>query len=231
MRIISRRLALKQMAAVSVTTAPLVGCTRPILQFAEIPSGMRNIRQEVYNRGRAPDEFLRELIIWGRDAPEAVFARSPNYDVYSHVHYLLGPWQDDLHRRAVMLEVLRVLGGFESSWRWHLGVDTGKSEINTPCREEAGIFQCSGNSMNFSPTLRQLLAKTATSTDCITFIKTSKANKQFAIEYCARLLRFTVRHHGPLRRTLNDTANPRASSIHPYLSRRAVEEFRTLLSV
>jgi hypothetical protein len=156
-------------------------------------------KQRVHNRGVAPDGFLNELVDWGQNAPEEIFEKNDKVDVYSSVIQELGPWEGALHRRAAMLEVLRVLGGFESSWDWNAGRDVTNPSSNTACTEEAGIFQCSGNSMNFSPSLKNLFAATAADASCQSFIKTTKANHRFAIEYCARLLRFTTKHHGPVR--------------------------------
>lgn len=189
------------------------------------------LRAEVYNRGRAPRAFLEKLVEWGRSAPESLFAVRPGYDVYSHVAYKLGPWTGLPHRRAAMLEVLRVLGGFESSWEWSAGVDVGKLEPNTAMTEEAGIFQISCNSMYQRPALRNLLIQTAGSDECEDFITTMKADQDFALRFCALLLRHTIRHHGPLRRTEHNPSNPRASSIHPFLSREAVSEFERLLAL
>jgi hypothetical protein len=130
-----------------------------------------------------------------------------------------GPWNTLLHRKAVMLEVLRVLGGFESSWDWNEGRDITNINSNTACTEEAGIFQCSGNSMNFDPSLKKLLKNVSGQTDCDTFIKVSKSNHKFAIEYCARLLRFTINHHGPVKR----------KEINSWLKPDAVKEFQGFL--
>jgi hypothetical protein len=177
-------------------------------------------KKRVANRGEPPERFLNELIDWGRSAPDEIFARNERFDVYSAVADTLGPWRDLKHRRAAMLEVLRVLGGFESSWDWNEGRDLGNPSSNTPCTEEAGIFQCSGNSMSFDPSLKQLLHRVAGSTDCDTFRSVTKGNHAFAMEYCARLLRFTVNHHGPLKRR----------EIHEFLSREAVAEIEGLLS-
>lgn len=80
-------------------------------------------KQSVLNRGVAPDSFLAELVDWGLTAPSEVFARNDRFDIDSSVMPQLGPWQGDLHHRAVMLEVLRVLAGFESSWTWTAGID------------------------------------------------------------------------------------------------------------
>lgn len=177
-------------------------------------------KQKVFNRGRPPDSFLNQLIDWGRIAPAEVFAKNNKYDIYSSVVQRLGPWQGDLHRRAVMLEVLRVLGGFESSWDWNAGRDISNPTSNTACTEEAGIFQCSGNSMAFSPTLKALLLSTGADGACKSFITTTKQNHTFAIEYCARLIRFTTKHHGPIK----------GMHIHPWLRRDAVQEFQAFLA-
>jgi hypothetical protein len=171
--------------------------------------------QRVDNRGVPPDSFLDELVDWARAAPEEVFEENDNYDIYSSVVQELGPWEGPLHRRAVMLEVLRVLGGFESSWDWNAGRDVTNPKSDTLCTEEAGIFQCSGNSMNFSTTLKGLLVATGADGSCLSFIKTTKTNHRFAIEYCARLLRFTVDHHGPIK----------GRHINSWLRREAVKEF------
>jgi hypothetical protein len=177
-------------------------------------------KHKVLNRGVPPDEFLNELVDWARLAPDEIFAPNDKHDVYTNVAADLGPLTDLPHRKAVMLEVLRVLGGFESSWNWKEGVDTNNPTSNTACTEEAGIFQCSGNAMNFDPSLKTLLEKASGKTDCMTFKSVSKGNHQFAIEFAARLLRFTVNHNGPVKR----------KEINPWLRRDAVAEFLGFLS-
>ena len=72
-------------------------------------------KQRVLNRGVPPDAFLDELVAWGKEAPDEIFAPNNHVDIYSSVVGVLGPWQGIPHRRAVMLEVMRVLAGFESS--------------------------------------------------------------------------------------------------------------------
>ena len=81
-------------------------------------------REKVFDRGRPPVAFLNELVDWGVSAPAEIFARNDRTDIYSVVGAELGPFTNDLERRAAMLEVLRVLAGFESSWHWNAGVDT-----------------------------------------------------------------------------------------------------------
>lgn len=176
--------------------------------------------QKVHNRGQPPVAFLELLVDWGRVADEAIFARNELPDIYSSVVDVLGPWQSALHRRAAMLEVLRVLGGFESSWDWNAGRDTTNAASNTPCTEEAGIFQCSGDSMAFSQSLKDLLLRAGGDGSCASFILVSKSHHDFAIEYCARLIRLTTKHHGPIR----------DRKIHPWLRRDAVHEFLSFLA-
>jgi hypothetical protein len=156
-------------------------------------------KSKVHNRGKPPESFLNEIIDWARSAPEEIFQHNELHDIYSNVVADLGPWQSLAHRKAAMLEVLRVLGGFESSWKWEEGVDVTNPDSNTPCTEEAGIFQCSGNSTSFDATLKALLLQARGQTDCEAFKSETKSNHKFAIEYCARLIRFTVNHHGPIK--------------------------------
>ncbi|HYG80553.1 MAG TPA: hypothetical protein VD861_09210 [Pyrinomonadaceae bacterium] len=178
-------------------------------------------KKKVFNRGNPPDSFLNELIDWARQAPDEIFEVNDKHDIYTNVRPQLGPYTNLLHRKAVMLEALRVLGGFESAWRFDAGRDVNNPTSNTPCTEEAGIFQCSGNSMNFHQSLKNLLAEASGGrTDCETFIVVTKENHQFAFEYCARLLRFTVNHHGPVKR----------KEINDFLRRDAVAEFQAFLS-
>ena len=176
--------------------------------------------QEVANRGVAPDDFLNEVIDWCRNAPDEIFERNNNNDVYSLVVDELGPFSSLLYRKAVMLEVLRVLGGFESSWNWEEGPDPTNPNSNMPCTEEAGIFQCSGDSMGFDRSLRDYVISVVGSTDCNDFQSTTKENHRFAIEYCERLLRFTTDHHGPLLRR----------EVNAWLSTAAVQEFLSFIA-
>ena len=178
-------------------------------------------KTEVANRGVPPNSFLNELIDWAKSAPDEIFERNNLHDVYSNVKTELGPYSDLLHRKTVMLEVLRVLGGFESSWNFNEGRDITNPSSNTPCTEEAGIFQCSGNAMEIDQSLADLMERTSGGdTECKTFIKITKQNHPFAFEFCARLLRFTVDHHGPVKH----------KKINPFLKREAVAEFQRFLS-
>lgn len=133
-------------------------------------------RSKVANRGKPPLSFLNELVDWAIAAPDEIFASNAKYDVYAHIEAELGPWPAKDDRKAAMLEVLRVLGGFESSWDWNAGRDVTNPSSDQPCTEEAGIFQCSGNSMAFDPSLKALLVAVSGHSDCDTFRAVSKSN-------------------------------------------------------
>jgi len=179
----------------------------------------RATKQPVYNPGVPPDSFLDELVAWGKVAPCDIFAPNSERDVYWSVFDILGPWQSPSHRRAVMLEVLRVLAGFESSWNWNEGADTTNPTSVTPTTMEAGAWQVSANSMGFGPELQALVLAKAGALDGNTFQQAMKQNHQLAIEYAARLLRRTVSHNGPVKR----------HEIDPWLRKDAVAEFQGLL--
>jgi hypothetical protein len=74
--------------------------------------------------------------------------------------------------------------------------------------------------MHFDAQLQALLQQVAEDRSCESFITTTKSNHAFAIEYCARLLRFTVNHHGPIK----------GKHINPCLRRDAAQEFMRFLA-
>ena len=176
-------------------------------------------KQKVLNRGVPPDSFLNELVAWGKTAPDEIFAPNAQADVYSNVVAVLGPWQDLRHRRAAMLEVMRVLAGFESSWNWNAGVDTNNPTSTTPDTIEAGAWQVSANSMAFGQELKDLVLSKVGSLDGNKFQQAMKQDHRLAMEYIARLLRRTVNHNGPVKR----------HEIDEWLRRDAVAEFQALL--
>jgi len=175
-------------------------------------------KQNVSNRGVPPDQFLDELVVWGKQAPDEIFAPNDQDDVYSSVFGTLGPWQGLAHRRAVMLEVMRVLAGFESSWNWTAGRDTTNATSVTPDTVESGAWQVSANSVNFGQELEDLILAKVRSLDGNAFQRAMKENHALAMEYIARLLRRTTRHNGPVLR----------HEIDPWLRRDSVAEFERL---
>lgn len=176
-------------------------------------------KAKVANRGTPPETFLRELLAWGRTAPAEIFAPNSGLDVYASVKAELGPYGTGMHRRAVMLEVLRVLAGFESSWNWNEGRDVTNSTSITPETIEAGAWQVSANSMAFGFDLKELIQHRVRSLKGADFQAAMKRDHTLAMEYAARLLRHTVNHNGPVKR----------KEINPWLSREAVAEFEKLL--
>lgn len=191
----------------------------------------------VYNRGPAPIEFLDTLVSVIKSLPDEVFSdtyrSTTEPDVFEFLGYDSTVLVPNLTmRKAFICEVLRVLGGFESSWNWREGRDVTNPSSNTLSTMEAGIFQCSANSMNFHPSLkecqieavkrfdpdRRMFPRTLDIREI--FIELTKGHPPFAIEYCARLLRFTVRHHGPLVR----------QEIVPWLRPDCIQAFFELLT-
>lgn len=187
----------------------------------------RATRQKVHNHGAPPTSFLDELVGWGRIASDDIFVRNNNNnDIYSSVAGVLGPWHDLRHRRAVMLEVLRVLAGFESEWNWNQGTDTAADKyaakhgkVRKASEIEAGAWQVSANSMGWGPELKNLVLPKAGSLSAGDFQRAMKQDHQLAMEYVARLLRRTVAANGPISH----------HHIHPWLRKDAVDEFRGLL--
>lgn len=180
-------------------------------------------KQKVKNRGVPPDSFLEELVAWARKADDGLFAQNANPDVYGSVKAVLGPFQSLLHRKAIMLEVLRVLGGFESSWNWNDGIDRSARDRSRPQTQEAGLWQVSMDALPFGDDLRQLTAAKIGShkyTHATQFQAAMKKDHAFAMEFIVRLLRHTVKHNGPVLR----------HEIDPWLRRDAVLEFQSLLA-
>ena len=177
-------------------------------------------KQAVSNRGIPPDSFLQTLVAWGRLAPDEIFVVNPYADIYGSIKAALGPYTDTMHRRCVMLEVMRVLGGFESSWSWLAGRDTTNASSDTPDTIEAGLWQVSANSMNFGQELRDLVFNHCSASDGNSFQAAMKRDRALAMEYIARLLRRTVLANGPVLR----------HEIDEWLRRDAVAEFILLLS-
>jgi hypothetical protein len=166
-----------------------------------------------------PVSFLDELVDWALTAPDMVFMPNATFDIYSSVATQLGPYGFPVHRKAVMLEVLRVLPGHESMWNWNQGVDAGKKVPNTSQNEETGAFQVSADSMGWDKGLKDFVQATIGATDDATFIIRMKSNHKFAIEYAARLLRVNIAWNGPIS----------GRRIHSELKRTAVTEFRNHL--
>lgn len=197
-------------------------------------------KRPVLNRGTPPDSFLEELVNWGRAAEDDIFAPNPLNDIYAKVKPELGPYTSLQHRKAVMLEVMRVLAGFESSWDWREGVDTSRLGADTPENSEAGAWQVSYDARKLFPS-KELLERFGivdnprSIQDDIKFQQVTKFNHPFAMEFVARLMRVNTRHNGPLykgdeRLIIRRSLRGAEHSIYPWLSREAVGEFEALLA-
>jgi peptidoglycan hydrolase-like protein with peptidoglycan-binding domain len=197
-------------------------------------------RVRVLNRGIPSTGFLQELVAWGKSASDPIFADQPdnNKDVFASVITELGPFKDITHRKACMLEVMRVLAGFESSWNWNEGIDTNNPAEDSPGTISAGAFQVSANSMGLGKDLKPLVAAHGIhepERDGKAFQTLMKKNHPLTMEYVARLMRHTRMHHGPLykgkeRAKFSPKLQGAEQSIYPWLSRDAVAEFQKLLA-
>ena len=114
--------------------ASRAAATKPVA-VAQTPAGkFVKTLVKVFNRGIPPLGFLQELVAWGKTAVEEIFVdkQTKEKDVYASVTEELGPFGDFTHRKACMLEVMRALAGFESSWNWNEGRDKGNVKEDSP---------------------------------------------------------------------------------------------------
>lgn len=189
----------------------------------------RYTKSAVLNRGSAPDSYLTESIEWARTAPDEIFAPKPapappipDPDIYAQIKPRLGPWENLLHRKAAMLEEMRVHAGFESSWNFNEGVDvTNDHSLEHKTGEETGVFQVSYDSTWLANGAMKPFAQQHGIDDVDAFIVQMKADHNLAFEYYARLVRFNTKWAGPIKR----------HEIDRWLSRNAVDEFRSFLSL
>jgi hypothetical protein len=188
----------------------------------------------VLNRGIPPAAFIVELIAWGKSASGEIFAPNPNpSDVYalvkSHLATRRGEdaggrpvflWDDLQHRRAAMLEVMRVHAGFESSWNWKEGVDrANRTSMAHIEGEETGAWQVSYDSVHLGDDAMLHFAQTAGIATPEAFIPAMKTRHALAMEYYARLVRVSIAWAGPLI----------SRKILPELRLDALAEFRLAL--
>lgn len=192
----------------------------------------RATKAKVFTRGIPPDAFLRELVDWAREADDDIFTpHDTPGDIYGAISGELGPFTGIESRKAALLEVMRVLAGFESSWDWNEGIDSTRVAADTDANAEAGAWQVSADSLAFGQDLKDL-ARAKGVTDGRSFQRAMKADHALAMEYVARLLRHTTRHNGPLykdRGKFKSALRGEENSIYPWLHRDAAAEFESLL--
>ena len=170
-----------------------------------------------------PISFLDELIDAINPLPDDVFDVNPFHDIYAVMKGALGPYTSLLHRKAVMCEVLRVQAAFESDWNWNAGVDRNNTYSQTHiAAEETGAFQVSFDSTAIANSAMHSFATQHGIETPEKFIAGMKSDHRLAVEYCARLLRFSTTWCGTI-------SNP--SKVISHVRRDAVEEFTTFLSV
>lgn len=183
---------------------------------------MRSVLHKVLNRGEPPASFIQELVSFALVADESIFAPNPNpEDVYALTRSVLGPWGNDIaHRRAGMLEVMRVHAGFESSWNWRCGVDTtNRASMRNIEGQETGAWQVSFDSLRLGHSAMMPFAKEKGITTPRAFIDRMKDDHALAMEYYARLVRVSIDWAGPLVRR----------EILPELRMDALEEFKAMI--
>lgn len=191
---------------------------------------MNKILHPVINRGSPPPTFLKELLAWAATEDLAVFAPNDNpTDIFASIKETLGTklstgryvWDSIDHRRAALMEVMRVHAGFESSWNWREGVDvtnrTSQRDING---QETGIFQVSFNSTWLKGKAMEPFALANGIGTPHRFIERMKEDHALALRYYALLSRVSVAWAGPILR----------HELHPELRRDAMEEFMGILS-
>lgn len=178
-------------------------------------------KTRVLNRGIPPESFLTAIVLWAKESPDSLFEKNPNADIYSSVAGVLGPYESLLHRKAVMLEVMRVHAGFESSWNWNEGVDTtNATSMRNIEGQETGIFQVSFDSTRLGAGAMKKYAQAHDIDTPQRFIPAMKRDHDLALDYYAHLIRVNVKWAGPIVR----------GEIHKWLSRSAVDEFKTVLT-
>lgn len=179
-------------------------------------------KHPVANRGEPPDSFLAELVAWARTAPEEIFAPNANQaDAYALIATALGNeepprWNGPRHRRAALMELMRVHAGFESSWNWNEGVDIlNEHSRHSIFGQETGIFQVSFDSLLLAQNAMLPFARERGIGSAQGFIKAMKLDHELALEFYARLVRRNIQWAGPLDRR----------EVLPYLRRGAMTEF------
>ncbi len=188
----------------------------------------------VLNRGSAKTDFLDEMTLFVKDAPESLFAHNQADDIYAACSAELGPWLTILARKAAMLTCLSVLSLFESSQKWSEGADTTNPSEDNPDTMSAGPFQLAYNSRSFGSDLRTMITEAGIKNGD-EFQNAMKTNRPFTFEYTIRLVRITRKHNGPLykgheRSAFHGAQQQQDHSIYPWLRRDAMAEFAANLA-
>jgi hypothetical protein len=192
----------------------------------------------VFNRGRPSVAFLDELVAWAKKAPDEIFA--PNkvpVDIYTVIKSSLGErqftdyagteikvWMSPLHRKAALVETMRVHAMMESSGNWNEGVDmTNRTSMKNIAGQETGIFQVSFDSTYLGNGAMRPFVVAQNIETATKFIPAMKSDHELALLYYARLVRVSIAWAGPLLRHGED-------SVFPWLRPAAMQEFMGLLA-
>lgn len=179
----------------------------------------------LYKRSAPPVAFLDESVLWAKFAGDDVFMPNDSNDIYAKYAPVVGRWTSLPQRKAGMMEMLRVLAGYECSWSWQAGVDLDNPDHSSDATETR-IFQVSANSMAFGDLEKRVFLRFG-STDPDVFIREMKTDTFFALDYAARLLRLTIDANGPVLH--DDLASVDKKYLHHWLSPPAMNEFMALI--
>jgi hypothetical protein len=114
------------------------------MQFNECLKAFNN---NEHKRKAPPLDFLNDLYVWIKVAPEFLYARnSEPRDAFSHLASYLGINKDSTlkYRQAALFELMRVSAAMESSFNWQEERDKAASNY-TYYTMESGIFQSAPN--------------------------------------------------------------------------------------
>ncbi len=181
------------------------------------------------NGNKPPQDFIKLLTEKIATIP-GIAEPNRNTDIFSIMRPRMlrfqSGWNGTANRQAWLAAGLTALASLESSFNWKAGRDPGASNTS-PQTQEAGIFQCSANSMYFGTHLQNFFyersgfsAGWSSNLAGNKFIALTKADHDFAVHYMLLLCRTLVRTHGPLVR----------SEINRWLSIDAVREFEAFFS-
>lgn len=219
---------MKQIVAIItlLVIAIIFGCsTTQTPKYPEItPESVSMCVYQVHNRGKAPFNVIKDIVLSLRQSPDEVFAPNDNYDIFSSIKPELGPWTSLKQRAASLGAAMVVQAGFESTWDYTEGRDMSANNTSS-CTEEAGMYQTSGNMNDFNKEAQDVLKPyqihmCGGKATCEEFKAcTKEPNVSFTHGHFIRASRITVNHWGPIKR----------KEINPWLSRACASQIESLL--
>ena len=222
--------------------------TGPALEFnvSQIPACKASFNKGSPKQPSPPDQFLKDTFEFVKEncSNDVLFgANKERYDGLGVWGNKLGVSESSSRKRrcAGVFELMRGTAAFESTFRWHIGIDTSKSSSlkKDLWAEESGIFQTSPNSHVYScppsgclrfayldnltesngiPSMRSWSKQAAA--DWISAMKQYK-NKELIMHHFVFMLRHKMNHYG----TLLDKKNRTGANIQ----KGCVDEVEKLL--